>query len=95
MGDKEKKVDKSPGEKEGEKEEGKAEEEEPKYAEGSSKAYFEELGLNPELHKNDFGPDEALAIFAKAKDALETRRENKKLVADICRQAWGLFKILA
>lgn len=92
MGDEEKKVDESSGETEGEKDE---EKEEPKYAEGSAKAYFDGLGLNPELHKNDFGPDEALAILAKAKDALETRRENKKLVKDICRQAWGLFKILA
>ena len=61
----------------------------------SVKAYFQDRGLDPGVHKNTFSAKDALATFAKAKDILEDEKANKKLVQDILNRAWDIFKILA
>ncbi len=56
--------------------------------------YFNSVGINPEISRNDFGLKEALEIFVKAKDELEQQKDNKELVTGILDKAWEIFKLL-
>lgn len=58
------------------------------------KDYFKSVGINPDISLNNFGTKEALETFAKAKDALEKRKDNKYLVSNIIDRAFQIFKLL-
>lgn len=58
------------------------------------KDYFSSKGIDPEISKNSFGMKEAIETFAKAEDALKTRKDNKYLVSHILDKAWQIFKLL-
>ena len=61
----------------------------------SSKAYFERLGLSPEVSKNTFSEEDAIAIFLKVAQDLKERRLQKNLIKKVLNRAWDVFKLLA
>ncbi len=56
--------------------------------------YFNSVGINPNIARNDFGTKEALETFAKAGDELKKRKDNKDLITGILDKAWQIFKLM-
>jgi hypothetical protein len=56
--------------------------------------YFESMGIDPNITRNEFGLKEALETFAKAEDALKRRKDNKNLVRNILDFTFHIFKLI-
>jgi hypothetical protein len=56
--------------------------------------YLKKMGLSSRIERNDFGVEDAFKVFAKAKDALETRETNRKIVTGILDKAYQLLRLL-
>ena len=70
-------------------------EESPEETITSAKDYFAQMGLNPNVDKNSFSDQDAIATMEKAISVLKARKQNRETAKVIIRQAWGIFKILA
>jgi hypothetical protein len=60
----------------------------------SAREYFDSMGINPRIERNDFTVKEALEVFTKAKDALKRQESNKDLVTGILDKAYQIFRLL-